>query len=174
MNKEEIEQIINQTFSGLMFFYRDAETDESLISKYETGQIIIERGFVDMASKKCRFSSNLRYLIASAHAKDFSPYADLGHAVLPPGACFKVLDIYRNGDKTQILLLEIPEIPAATVKFFSRFKISLEEYIVAKARENFNTPVNADPLPELQMQEWHERTKSPIGMNDEGVFFDIE
>jgi hypothetical protein len=41
---KEMEEIINQTFSGLMFFYRDAAIDESLVSKYEPDSIIVEKG----------------------------------------------------------------------------------------------------------------------------------
>jgi hypothetical protein len=177
-DNKEIEEIINQTFSGLMFFYRDTAIDESLVSKYEPDSIIVERGFTDMAynieSEKNGLATNLRYLIASAHAKDlsfFSPFAEqFSHAVLPSGTCFKVLDIYRLGDKTQILLLEIP---VTAADFFSQVRINLEEIVIAKAREDFDATVNAGLLPELQTQEWRERTEFPIGMNNEGVFYKI-
>src|SRR4051812_28957790 len=45
MNNKELEEIFNETFAGLALFYRDTKLDDQLISKYQVGQIIMERGF---------------------------------------------------------------------------------------------------------------------------------
>jgi hypothetical protein len=172
MDNKQIEEIYSETFSGLTFFYRDTTLTENLISKYQVGQILTERGFTDMSYKGGGLATNLRYLIASANAKDLSAFnpegKQLGHVLLSSNAFFKVLDIYKIGDKTQVFLLEIP---AAAVDFFASATSNIEEDITKKARENFDTNIDTGAIAELQPMEWKERTEFPIGMNDKGEFF---
>lgn len=172
MDNKQIEEIYNQTFGGLTLFYRDTTLSETLISKYSIGQILTERGFTDMSYKGGGLATNFRYLIASANAKDLSAFnpdsAKFGHVLLSSNAFFKVLDIYKIGDKTQIFLLEIP---ATAIDFFAGATSNIEEDITKKGRESFNTKINSEPIYELQSQEWKERTEFPIGMNDKGEFF---
>ena len=172
MNNTEIEEIYKQTFSGLALFYRDTTLSEGLISKYKIGQILTERGFTDMTYKDGGLATNCRYLIASANAKDLSAFnpdsKEFGHVLLTSNAFFKVLDIYKIGNKTQIFLLEIP---ATAVDFFANVTINIENDITKKAREGFDTKINSEPIPELQTQDWKDRTEFPIGMNEKGEFF---
>lgn len=172
MDNKQIEEIYNQTFGGLTLFYRDTTLSENLISKYHVGQILTERGFTDMTHKGGGLTTNFRYLIASANGKDLSAFnpdsAQFGHILLSSNAFFKVLDIYKIGDKTQIFLLEIP---ATAVDFFASATSNIEEDITKKARESFDTKCNAEPIPELQNLEWKQRTEFPIGMSDKGEFF---
>jgi hypothetical protein len=172
MDNKQIEEIYNQTFGGLTLFYRDTTLSDNLISKYTIGQILTERGFTDMSYKGGGLATNFRYLIASANAKDLSAFnpdsAQLGHVLLSSNAFFKVLDIYKIGDKTQVFLLEIP---STAVDFFASVTSSVEEDITQKARESFDTKINSEPIAELQTNEWKERTEFPIGMNDKGDFF---
>ena len=171
MDNIEFDEIYNQTFSGLTLFYRDTTLAEDLILKYKAGQIIVERGFIDMSFKGNGLETNLRYLIASSNATDLSFFPESekwGHILLPAKCFFKVLDIYKIGDKTQIFLLEIP---ASAVPFFANADTNIEEEIIEKARKSFEEKVNAIPIPELQTPEWRKRTEFPIGMNDKGDFF---
>ncbi len=172
MNNKEIAEIYNQTFGGLTLFYRDTTLSEDLISKYKAGQILFERGFTDMSFKSGGLSSNCRYLIASAFGKDVSSIMpdtiEFGHIMLGSGAFFKVLDVYKIGDKSQIFLLNIPE---NVIGFFQKATSSVENDIVIKARENFDSKINSEPLTELQKNEWKDRTQFPIGMNEKGEFF---
>jgi hypothetical protein len=142
MNNVPFDEIYNQTFSGLTLFYRDTTLAENLISKYEVGQILVERAITDMSGKGGGLETNLRYLIASSNALDltFFPEAEkLGHASLSPNSFFKVLDIYKIGNKTQIFLLEIP---SNFVYFFAGADINIEEEITLKARESFEAKAN--------------------------------
>ncbi|MGO4773910.1 hypothetical protein ACEN2I_19910 [Flavobacterium sp. W22_SRS_FK3] len=172
MDNKQIEEIYNQTFAGLTLFYRDTTLSENLISKYQVGQILTERGFTDMTFKGGGLATNFRYLIASANGKDlsaFNPNSEkFGHIVLKSNAFFKVLDIYKIGNKTQIFLLEIPE---TAIDFFASATSNIEEDITKKARESFDNKINADPIPELQTEEWKQRTEFPIGMSDKGELF---
>ncbi len=174
MDMSQIEEIYNQTFPGLAFFYRDTILSEDLIAKYKVGQILTERGFTDMTFKSGGLATNGRYLIASAHGKNvsaFDPEAEKGgHILLVSDSWFKVLDIYNIGDKTQICLLEIPE---NAVDFFAENTSDVETEIAKKAKENFDANIHTTPVPELQTLEWRERTQFPIGMNDTGEFFYI-
>jgi len=132
----------------------------------------MERRFTDMTYKGGGLITNFRYLIASANGKDLSAFnpdsARFGHILLASNAFFKVLDIYQTEGKTQVFLLEIPE---TAVDFFAGATSNLEEEIIQKARANFDKKVTAEPVSELQAQEWKERTGFPIGMNDQGELF---
>lgn len=172
MENSQIQEIYNQTFSGLTLFYRDTNLDDTLISKYVTGQILQERGFTDMSFKGGGLTTNTRYLIASTNGKDISvlvPESEkFGHMMLKSNSFFKVLDIYKIENKTQILLLEIPEIG------INLFKISIsniEEEVIEKARESFESKIKMEPISELQEPDWKQKTEFPIGMNDKGEFF---
>ncbi|WP_343704906.1 hypothetical protein [Flavobacterium sp.] len=174
MKNSRLKTMYHETFSGLKLFYRDTNLPENLILNYKVGQIIQEKGFTDMSSIGGGLSGNFRYLIASAHAKDLSKFnpdsAKIGHFLLDSIAYFKVLDIQKIGDKTQIFLLNIPD---NSISLFKNSSSNLEEEIIEKAQKRFREKIDADLIPELQTENWKERTKSPIGMSDNGeLFFD--
>lgn len=174
MKNSRLKTMYHETFSGLKLFYRDTNLPKNLILNYKVGQIIQEKGFTDMSSISGGLSGNLRYLIASAHAKDLSKFnpdsAKIGHFLLDSIAYFKVLDIQKIGDKTQIFLLNIPD---NSISLFKNSSSNLEEEIIEKAQKRFREKIDADLIPELQTENWKERTKSPIGMSDNGeLFFD--
>ncbi|MBF4508177.1 hypothetical protein IRZ83_15985 [Flavobacterium sp. JLP] len=174
MKNSRLKTIYNETFSDLKLFYRDTNLSEDLISKYKIGQIIQEKGFTDMTSMGAGLSGNLRYLIASANAKDISKFnpdsAKIGHFLLDSIAYFKVLDIQKMDNQTQVFLLNIPD---NSISLFKNSSSNLEEEITENARKKFSKKINLPLVPELQTEEWKLRTKSPIGMNENGeLFFD--
>lgn len=174
MKNTRLKAIYNETFSGLKLFYRDTDLPENLIINYKIGQIIQEKGFTDMSSIGGGLSGNLRYLIASAHAKNLSKFnpasAKTGHFLLDTIAYFKVLDIQKIENKTQIFLLNIPDNALLLLKNSTS---NLEEEIIEKAQKRFREKLNSSLIPELQTQDWTERTKAPLGMNENGeLFFD--
>ena len=174
MKNERLKTIYHETFSGLKLFYRDTTLPENLILNYKVGQIIQEKGFTDMSSIGGGLSGNFRYLIASAHAKDLSKFnpdsAKIGHFLLDSIAYFKVLDIQKIGDKTQVYLLNIPD---NSISLFKNSSSNLEEEIIEKAQKRFREKIDGVLIPELQTENWKERTKSPLGMSDSGeLFFD--
>jgi hypothetical protein len=172
MTNEEIQGIMNSTFGGLTIFCRDVDLDESLVSKYRPNQILMERGFTDVSYKIGGLEKNCRYLIASSKGKDlsmFNPNAKkFGHIVIQSGSFFKVLDIQKENGKTQILLLNIPK---EGLQIFGNSKINIEDQIIEKGIESFKTNIDSTPLPELQSEEWIERTSFPVGMSEKGIFF---
>ena len=174
MKNKRIKETLDDTFSDLKLFYRDTNLADNLIVKYKVGQIIKEKSFTDMTSIGGGLSGNFRYLIASANAKDISKFnpgsAKIGHFLLDEIAFFKVLDIQKINTKTQVFLLHIPD---NSLSLFKNSTSNIEEEITEKARQKFISKINSPLIPELQTEEWKERTKSPIGMNDQGeMFFD--
>lgn len=172
MDSKQIEEIYSQAFSGLELFYRDTTLSEHLVSNYKVGQILVERGFTDMSILGGGLTANLRYLIASAHAKDLSSIdpesAGTGHVMLQSNAFFKVLDIYSIDGKTQILLLEIPE---NAIGIFAGSTSGKEEELIKRGKQDFDILLTFDPVAELQTPDWKERTEFPIGMSESGEFF---
>lgn len=174
MKNKRIKEILDETFSDLKLFYRETDLTDNLIEKYKVGQIIREKGFTDMTSIDEGLSGNFRYLIASANAKDISKFnpdsAKIGHFLLDEITFFKVLDIQKIENKTQVFLLHIPD---NSLSLFKNSTSNIEEEIIEKARQKFISKINSPLIPELHTQGWKERTKSPIGMNDHGeMFFD--
>ena len=172
MKNARLKAIYNETFSGLKLFYRDTDLPDDLISNYKIGQIIQEKGFTDMSSMGGGLSGNIRYLIASAHPKDLSKFnpdsAKIGHFLLDTIAYFKVLDIQKIENKTQIFLLNIPD---NSISLFKNSSSNLEEEIKEKAQKKFKDKIHSPLVTVLQTEDWKERTKSPLGMNDNGEFF---
>ena len=172
MDNKQIEEIYSQMFAGSPLFYRDTTLAPTLISKYRVGQILKERGFTDMSYKGGGLVDNLRFLIASANATDLSALNPKskrwGHVLLSSGAFFKVLDIYRIEDKTQIFLLEIP---AAASDFYASTTSNVEQDVTRKARESFDTNIKSKPIAALQTKQWKDRTEFSIGMSHNGDFF---
>lgn len=174
MKNARLKAIYNETFSGLKLFYRDTNLSENLISNYTIGQIIQEKGFTDMSSIGGGVSGNLRYLIASAHPKDLSKFnpdsAKIGHFLLDSITYYKVLDIQKIENKTQIFLLNIPD---NSISLFKNSTSNLEEEIIEKARKKFKDKIILPLIPELQTENWKEKTKTPIGISENGeLFFD--
>lgn len=174
MKNKRIKEILDETFSDLKLFYRDTNLPENLISTYKIGQIIKEKGFTDMTSIGGGIFGNFRYLIASANAKDLSKFnpdsSKIGHFLLDEISFFKVLDIQKIENKTQVFLLHIPD---NSLSLFKNSTSNLEEEISEKAKQKFTAKINSALIPELQTDDWKEKTKSPIGMNDLGeMFFD--
>ena len=172
MTNEEIQQIMNSTFGGLAVFCRDINLDERLISKYQPNQIIKERGFTDVTYRIGGMTTNCRYLVASSQGKDLSMFnpnsKQYGHILIKSDSYFKVLDIQKEDSKTQILLLNIPE---EGVQIFGSSKINIEDQIIEKGIELFKKGIESEPIPELQSEDWIERTSLPLGMSQEGEFF---
>lgn len=172
MESHVIEQIFNDTFKNLTFFYRDTDLQEYLISKYHIGQIIRNPAFTDMTYLESGLVTNLRYIIASTKGIDLSAFqADstvLGHCLLQSNALFKVLDIINIGKQVLILLLNIPN---GTADFFREITSSPEEEIIRAVKRNYIEMLNFPVIQELQSAEWISRNDFPIGMNTQGEFF---
>jgi hypothetical protein len=174
MKNARIKDLLDETFSDLKLFYRDTTLTDDLISNYKVGQILKQKDFTDMSFIGGGLSGNCRYLIASSDARDLSKFnpdsAKNGHSLLDDNSFFKVLDIQRIKNKTQIFLLNIP---GNSLSLFKNSTSNLEEEITEKARQKFIAKMDSAPIPALQSENWIQRTKHPIGMSADGqLFFD--
>ncbi len=172
MENTKIEEAYNETFSGLTMFYRDCELKHELISKYQTDQIVMERGFTDVSSFAEGLSKTLRYAIASNKAVNMGQInpdvAKFGFNLISAPSIYKVLDIYTIGNQTQILLLHFDE---KFIDIFKSTKSNIEEKIIVMGRESLDNKIQMKPNDDLNVKEWTERTQFPIGMSDNGDFF---
>lgn len=172
MKNKRIKEILDETFSDLKLFYRDTNLAENVVNNYRVGQIIKEKGFTDMTSIGSGLSGNFRYLIASANAKDVSKFnpdsAKAGHYLLDEVSFFKVLDIQKINNKIQVFLLHIPDNALSLLKNSTS---NIEEEITEKARQKFISKINSPLIPILETDYWKGKTKSPIGMDEQGVLF---
>ena len=151
-------------------YVRDANLKDELAERYEPGQIITEKAFVDASNRIGGMAASHRYLFLSGYFANLSGFehgTNWGLHTAKNGSRFKVLDIFRVEDKTQILLLQLPE------GFEEVFEgtIDLVDQIIERERRNFEDDLKKDVIPELATDEWLERCSFPIGMNDDGEFF---
>lgn len=168
------EEVINEIFPGLAMYVRDVNLPPAFASKYEPDMIIMEPGFTDASSRVMGMVTTHRFAILSNHMADFGPYehdTNWGLFVARRNAHFKILDIYEYQGRTQILLLHLPD--DNRWKLFENVKINLEDQIIEDSRKRFENKSVQDPVPELAKEDWLARCASPLGMNDDGAFFDL-
>lgn len=157
-------------FTASSRYVRDANLDEELAGKYEIGQILTEKAFVDASSRIGGMVTSHRYLILSQFMADFSRFEDKtnwGIHVAKNGSKFKVLDIFEHDGKTQILLLQLPD----GFKGVFDNRTNIEESVIKRERENFKKDIKRDIITDLADEVWLQRVSFPIGMSDEGEFY---
>ena len=163
-------RVIETTFENASRYVRDVNLKPELADKYEIGQIIHERGFVDASNRIGGMVTTHRYLILSSYMADFSRFesgTNWGLHTANRGSNFKVVDIYTIGDKTQILLLQLPE---GFERVFEN-RTDVEEEFIEMERENFENDLKKEVIGDLTSDVWLERCEFPLGMSDEGEFF---
>ena len=163
--------VVRSTLMGSSRYVRDVNLDENLAEKYEPGQIITERGFVDASNRIGGMATSHRYLILSQYMADLSKFEDKtnwGLHTANMNSRFKVLDVFTFEDKTQILLLQLPDGFEGAFENTTNF----EKQFVESEREKFKKELKMDVVAELAGDEWLERCSFPLGMNEEGEFFE--
>ena len=175
INLEQMEQVINGIFPGLTMYVRDVNLSPICAEKYQPDMIIKERGFTDASNRVMGMITTHRFAILSNHMADFRPYehsTNWGLFVAQSGSHFKVLDVYRFRDRTQITLLHLPD--DERWKVFENVKISIEDQITEMARKRFEAKSVTEPIPELSTEVWLQRCSSPLGMDEQGKLFEKE
>lgn len=169
---QTIEKLFHDTFGKVHIFYRDTTLDPLLITKYKPSQILLERGFTDMASFANGLSGNCRFTIISSSAKNIPQFSTdlqaIGFAILPACSYFKVLDVYTLEQKTQITLLQFPK---HGLSFFKDNQFNAEIKIKSQVRTQFEQKLKQPILKEADAILWNKRVAAPVGMSSEGVFF---
>jgi len=146
------------------FLYRDTKLSNELIAKYKTGSFLLEKAFTDCTKLRSGIGdNNLRYLFISNQGVDFSKITEgkskdkaerLGLVVFQRSAKFQVLDVYKVGDKTQVLMT--PD------NYLLQDDI---EQIIEAARTDFDELLDQSILPELNTSEWRDRLFFSVGIS---------
>lgn len=166
-----LERVINQTMPGLQMYVRDVDMPRELADKYVPGTILREKAFTDATCRVGGLAKSHRISILSNHMVNFSDMADdkevacWGLCVAQHDSHYKVLDRYEIGGKEQILLLHLPD--DENWRLFENVVLSTEEELIEDCHERFRNKVNAEVIPELNIERWYDRLEYPLGFNDE-------
>jgi len=175
MENDEIKQYenaCNNIFPGLQMFVRDVFLEKETEEKYEIGKIIREPSFCDVSGRVGGLITTHRYSILSNHFVDFSfseHGTNWGLFVCKRDSYFKVIDVYKLNNKTQISLLHLDE----NWKLFENNSSNVEEDIIKMVRERFKNKVNMPVIPELATKRWLERLINPIGVDQNNNYFPL-
>jgi hypothetical protein len=172
---EKMEEVINRTFPGLTMYVRDVNLPKEIENKYTPDLIIREPAFVDASCRVMGMCTTHRFGILSNHMaslESFEHGTNWGLYVANKDSHFKVMVIHQFDRKTLILLLHLPD--NEDWKFFQNTKISLEKDMISSSIERFEGKCNLEVIPELATEEWLDRCKFPIGMDDNGILFELE
>ena len=176
---ESIDEIINWTLSGLTMYYRDSNLEQSIIEKYELNKIFRAQTFVDVSNYAGKPTTNCRFIIASSKAAPilkFNPETEKwGLHVMNCNSFFKVLDVYKKNEITQIFMIHIP---FKGIDFFRNSVIQIgdenfENEIIKKSRLSLDQKLNLEAPFALNEHEWLNRTNFPIGLDNNNEFFSL-
>ena len=171
----KMEDVMNRTFPGLTMYVRDVNLTEELAGKYVPELIIREPAFVDASGRVRGMCTTHRFGIMSNHMKSFEAFehdTNWGLHVANKNSRFKVLAVHKYNGKTLILLLHLPD--DDDWKMFQSVKLSIEKDMVSKSIERFEEKCNMEVIPELATDDWQKRCAFPIGMDDNGNFYELE
>lgn len=176
-NKDFFEEIINWTFPGLTFYYRDIELPLDIVEKYEKNLIFRSATFVDCSALAGYPTKNCRFIFASSKGIPLfklNPETEKWKlCTINANSCFQILDIYKNSGVTQILALHIP---VKGIEFFKKAVFKMDEIdfldqIIEKSRESLRDKLHMEIIKEFEDREWLNKTLFPIGLDYKNDFF---
>ena len=184
-DKNYIENVINWTFPGSRFYYRDTNVDIDVEGTYKIGQIIRAGIFIDTSLNAKKPCSKVRYIIGSAHAAEMyktdmcnQATKDCEICVFHLNSYFKVMDIYKVKDQYQIFLFHIP-MHGIPVLENASFNFDFGDgkgidYFVERARASFDEKLKMEVDEKLESSMWKQRTNDPIGVMADGSLFNLD
>ena len=164
---------LDDAFTQCGAFYRDTSLPWPTILSYKVGMLFREPTFCDATYKFGGFAAPHRYLIISANARctdNFSAHPEWGLCMWQTGRIFKVIARHRTDTLTQITLLEVPE--DLRGELTTAELSDIENEFVEHAGEQFIIATTLPPLPEHTDVSWLRRLEFPLGINDNGEFFE--
>lgn len=150
-------------------FVRDTYISYTLSCKYEKGLIFSEPTYSDASCNFGGFASPNRYLIFSENKTLLEPVTGL--CVWQRGSRFKVIDVQRSKSHSQITLLELGD--GSILQENTEILAEIERDLAETAGHFFAVADRIDPLREHQTLEWLQRINAPLGIKDDGSFFEI-
>ncbi|MBE6512912.1 MAG: NADAR family protein [Methanobrevibacter olleyae] len=158
------------TLKNLKYYVSDVIAPPELEEKYNIGRILNEPRFIDFTAKVGGLQGTCRYLILSNHMVPSSDpeFKDLDVYINRPNSKFKVVDFFRYQGITQIALLHLPDDDWETLKK----KRHLD--LMDEVRDVLLDCLKMDVIPELESKSWQERDLLPIGITNEGNYFELD
>ncbi|MCD8297655.1 MAG: WG repeat-containing protein [Prevotella sp.] len=187
--KSFFESIANWVLPGLQFFYRDTNAIIDAARVYRVGDTIRAGFFVDATTKLLKPAHKTRFLIASAHAarlyeieqlvKDNPNILKWNLVTFHFNSFFKVMDVYKTPQCTQVLLLHIPKSAAAflngTMAFnFLNGALGSRTSLVQLARRNLDEKLKMVYHERSLDEEWRKRMEYPVGLSEELTLCPLE
>ena len=172
IRKADYDQYLHDAYSNLKPYVRDVDLSPVCASGYKQGMVICERGFTDVSRRIGGMATTHRYMILSNHMADLSIFeqgTDWGLCVAQCGSHFKVLSIFEEKGKTEILLLHLPD--DGRWKTYQNIPCNEESALIFSCRMKFRTIPRTEPIPELSKEAWLNRCRTPLGMDDGGNLF---
>lgn len=169
----DLEALWHEAFDSCSVFVRDTTLPPGFLEKYQVGLLLREPTFCDASYKLGGFAARHRFLIISSHAKcldEITPQP-WGLCIWQRDSFFKVIDRTQRQELAQITLLEIP--PELITIFSEEDLNALEQSFAEQARQTFENSLTAEPVPELNTDEWRQRLVYPIGIDAEGNPFPL-
>ena len=164
-DKQAFENTTYRIFPALHMLVRDANLTEAAASKYKIGTTVREPAFCDATCKIGGMVTTHRYAIISNHYLNTTPLVEKGKmwglCICQKDSRYKVIDIHRYKNKTQILLLHDDEVG----QLFKNIKYFSKEILIRKCRELFEKKCVSPPIPEVATSEWLDRCAQPIGID---------
>ena len=173
-DKDLFEKTLNDILPGLTMYVRDANLSPICAEKYHSDMIIMERGFTDASNRVMGMVTSHRFAILSNHMADLREYehgTNWGLFVAQRNSHFLILDVYKYQGHTQILLLHLPN--DKRWKLFINTKADIIDSLIDDCRKRFRNKLVQHPVPELTTNDWLNRCAAPLGMDDNGILFDL-
>ena len=172
---QALQNAMNQIYPGLTMFVRDANLPEHIAAAYQPGMILREKAFVDASARVMGMVTTHRYAILSNHMANLSQFehgTNWGLHVANCGSRFKVLGTHTHCGKTAIFLLHLPDDDSWTL--FRNAEIDLDKQLLADCIQRFEGKCLFPPVPELATEQWLDRCRFPVGLDDSGNPFPLE
>jgi len=169
---KQYENSCNKIFPGLQMFVRDTFLEKQIEEKYVIGKVIREPTFCDVSCRVGGLVTTHRFAILSNRFVNFEAFehgTNWGLHVCKRGSHFKVIDVYKLNDKTQISLLHLDE----NWKLFENTNSNVEEDIIKMCQERFSKKCNIPPIPELATKRWLERLLYSIGVDPDNNYVSL-
>ncbi len=173
MDRKQLEDILSKTMRDMSLFVRDTDLTPNQIRHYVPDLIIKERAFVDVTYKVGGLVTDHRFTILSNHMTSMAMLeqgTNWGLCIAQKDSYFWVLDKYEYKGKHQILLLHLPK---EDWEAFKQIPIESQLRVIKILRERFESTLQLPPIPEVTSQEWLDRCRFPIGMDDDGRLFPL-
>ena len=166
---------------GLCLYYRDTQLTLEQLEMYRVGEFLRSPIFVDVSPVERPQTTNCRYVIASSKA---APLFELNTEVakwklhtLGCNSFFKILDIQKAGDQSQIMLLHVPARGVWHLRSNAVSSLSPKadmKSLKQKALASFQLQKDLPPNPVFEDPEWLDRTSIPLGLELDGSLSPIE